>query len=301
MNETQFHAVMSRLDALSTQVSSLTARQEKQDELIHELVLPLGKEMMKAATESLDSLEKQGVFAFGRELLEVLRKVVQHYSAEDVRALGDSIIGILDTVRALTQPEVMRVAAEAGEVLQHADHAKPVGLMGMVRATRNEDVGRGIGVMLEVMKKVGRGAVVLAKQQAEEPRAKMTALLAPKRRALTAAPPLNAPVPARSQAVAQVTDGVRLSAEGHLVDPNAWTRTLGEQLASQQTVSLTDAHWAVIEFARKDFSEMKASPNIRRITQGTGLQTKELFSLFPKAPARTVAKIAGIPKPAGCI
>lgn len=307
MTETQFHAVMSRLDALSTQVTSLTARQGKQDELIHELVLPLAKEMMMAATGSLDSLEKQGVFAFGHELLEVGKKVLHHYSAEDVRALGDSVIGILDTVRTLTQPEVMRVAAEASEVLQHADRAKSVGLLGMVKATRNEDVGRGIGVMLEVMKKVGRGAALLTKHQGggEDQRAKMTALLGPKRRALTAGlPQLKAPVcqvPAKPQAVAQVIDGVSFTAQGHLVDPNAWTRTLGEQLASQQAVPLTSAHWAVIEFARKDYGETKASPNIRRITQGTGLQTRDLYTLFPKAPARTVAKIAGIPRPAGCI
>ncbi|MDX2014742.1 MAG: TusE/DsrC/DsvC family sulfur relay protein [Myxococcaceae bacterium] len=45
----------------------------------------------------------------------------------------------------------------------------------------------------------------------------------------------------------------------------------------------------------------KASPNIRRITQGTTLTTKDVYALFPKAPARTVSKIAGLPKPAGCL
>jgi tRNA 2-thiouridine synthesizing protein E len=251
--------------------------------------------MMKTATESLDSLEKQGVFAFGRELLEVGKKVVQHYSADDVRALGDSVVSILDTVRALTQPEVLNIASEASEVLQHSESAKPVGLFGMMRATRNEDVGRGISVMLEVMKKVGRGAAVLARQQdgKADQRAKMTALLAPRRRAL---PATTTPVKVKAPVVQS-----SVPADSTPVDPTAWTKALGEQLAAQQAVLLTDAHWAVIDFARKDYWEMKASPNIRRITQGTGMQTKDLYTLFPKAPARTVAKIAGIPKPAGCI
>ncbi len=56
-----------------------------------------------------------------------------------------------------------------------------------------------------------------------------------------------------------------------------------------------------MDFARKDFLENKASPNIRRLTQGTSLATKDIYALFPKAPARTIAKIAGIPKPTGCI
>jgi dissimilatory sulfite reductase related protein len=43
------------------------------------------------------------------------------------------------------------------------------------------------------------------------------------------------------------------------------------------------------------------SPNIRRITLELGVSTKDVYALFPKAPARTIAKIAGIPKPAGCL
>ena len=72
-------------------------------------------------------------------------------------------------------------------------------------------------------------------------------------------------------------------------------------LAAAQGVELTDAHWKVVEFARGEFLSTKMSPNIRRITQATGVATKDLYMLFPKAPARTVAKVAGIPKPVGCI
>lgn len=64
---------------------------------------------------------------------------------------------------------------------------------------------------------------------------------------------------------------------------------------------MDEARWAVVRFARADFEATKTSPNIRRLTQGTNLATRDLYALFPKAPARTVAKIAGIPKPAGCI
>jgi TusE/DsrC/DsvC family sulfur relay protein len=100
---------------------------------------------------------------------------------------------------------------------------------------------------------------------------------------------------------AQVIEGLAFTADGHLLDADKWTKELAEKLAVQQAVQLTAAHWKVIDFARSDFLAMKAAPNIRRITQSTGLNTKDLYTLFPKAPARTVAKLAGIPKPAGCL
>ncbi len=102
-------------------------------------------------------------------------------------------------------------------------------------------------------------------------------------------------------AVASVMDGVGFGADGHLADASQWTRALGEKLASMQGVEMSDAHWALVEAARKDFGETKASPNIRRLTQVTTVTTKEVYALFPKAPARTLAKIAGLPKPAGCL
>ena len=57
----------------------------------------------------------------------------------------------------------------------------------------------------------------------------------------------------------------------------------------------------VIRFARLEYLSQSASPNIRRLTSGTGLTTREIYALFPKAPGRSIARVAGIPKPAGCI
>jgi tRNA 2-thiouridine synthesizing protein E len=68
-----------------------------------------------------------------------------------------------------------------------------------------------------------------------------------------------------------------------------------------QGVEMAEAHWKLVEVARKDFESTKTSPNIRRLTQITDVTTKDVYALFPKAPARTLAKIAGLPKPAGCL
>ena len=64
---------------------------------------------------------------------------------------------------------------------------------------------------------------------------------------------------------------------------------------------LTDRHWQVIDFMRDDYLETGAAPSIRALGKTSGVSVKELYQLFPKGPAKLAAKIAGIPKPRGCI
>jgi tRNA 2-thiouridine synthesizing protein E len=90
--------------------------------------------------------------------------------------------------------------------------------------------------------------------------------------------------------------------EGFLVDPSAWTREIASAIAFEEGIDeLTPAHWTIIDFCREKASETGASPTLRQITTGTGISTKELFTLFPKGPAKKVAKIAGVSKPEGCV
>lgn len=319
--------VLARVDQLQTQTAYLVQRQRQQEELFEELG-PVLKEVLRTATTRLDALEKEGYFAFGRELVGVARRVVEGFDADDVRKLGNAIVTILETVRAATQPELMAIAGEAAEVVQNAGSVEPMGILGMVRSSRHEDVQRGMAVMMELLKHLGRAADTMARQRDTSPAARKRARLAeltgartrnktlgveraPAARAVAQAPgkpepglgpPAACAVPStKLAAVATVIDGVGFTADGHLADPAAWSRELAGTLAAAQGVTLTEAHWKVVEFARSDFQQNGVSPNIRRITQGTGLATRDLYSLFPKAPARTVAKVAGIPKPAGCI
>jgi len=59
--------------------------------------------------------------------------------------------------------------------------------------------------------------------------------------------------------------------------------------------------WKIIEFSRGDYKESQKAPNIRRITKSLDISTKEVYELFPSAPGPTISKIAGVPKPAGCL
>lgn len=93
---------------------------------------------------------------------------------------------------------------------------------------------------------------------------------------------------------------VQVNDEGFLINPAEWTREIAAEIAKEEGIpELTAAHWKVIDFARA-FGDGK-SPTLRQITNGAGVSTKELFALFPKGPAKKVARISGLGKPEGCV
>jgi tRNA 2-thiouridine synthesizing protein E len=102
-------------------------------------------------------------------------------------------------------------------------------------------------------------------------------------------------------ATASVLDHVAFDKEGFMVDAHAWTPEIGEAIAHRLGMQLTDRHWIVINFARKEFDAAGQAPTLRKITKSTTVDTKEIYALFPGGPAKVAAKIAGLGKPTGCI
>ncbi len=98
-----------------------------------------------------------------------------------------------------------------------------------------------------------------------------------------------------------VSKQVALNEEGFLVNPAEWTPEIAEALAREEGITLTPRHWEIIRFVRAYYQEHGKSPTLRQITAELGVPTKELFQLFPKGPAKKVARIAGVPKPEGCV
>jgi TusE/DsrC/DsvC family sulfur relay protein len=95
---------------------------------------------------------------------------------------------------------------------------------------------------------------------------------------------------------------VEVDGEGFLVNPNDWTKEMAAILAQEEGIDqLTEQHWQVIDFSRADFAAKGEAPTLRRITKEGGVPTKELYQLFPKGPAKKVARISGLGKPTGCI
>jgi len=93
-----------------------------------------------------------------------------------------------------------------------------------------------------------------------------------------------------------------LNEEGFLVDPSQWTEEMAVELARTEGIDpLTETHWQVIRFMRSEFAAKGTGPTVRMLGKTSGVSIKELYELFPKGPAKVAARIAGIPKPKGCI
>lgn len=90
--------------------------------------------------------------------------------------------------------------------------------------------------------------------------------------------------------------------DGFFVDPGAWTEPMARDVAAAEGISeLTERHWQIVKFMRHEYEEKGEAPNVRALAKASGVPIKELYQLFPKGPAKLAAKIAGVPKPRGCI
>ena len=95
---------------------------------------------------------------------------------------------------------------------------------------------------------------------------------------------------------------VELNDEGFFVHPEQWSEEMAPELARREGIDeLTDAHWKVLRFMRAEYVAKGTGPTVRVLGRTSGVPVKELYQLFPKGPAKIAAKIAGIPKPRGCI
>ena len=96
--------------------------------------------------------------------------------------------------------------------------------------------------------------------------------------------------------------------EGYLLNLADWTKEAAEHLAEEEKVPLSENHWEVINFLREYYNEYQIAPAVRVLTKAIGKQlgpekgnSKYLYELFPYGPAKQACKIAGLPKPTGCV
>jgi len=96
---------------------------------------------------------------------------------------------------------------------------------------------------------------------------------------------------------------VALNEEGFLADPGEWNEGLALFLAQHEEglEGLTEQHWAVLRFIRDHYLQNQAAPMVRSICKSTGIPLKSIYELFPSGPAKGACKLAGLPKPDGCV
>lgn len=96
---------------------------------------------------------------------------------------------------------------------------------------------------------------------------------------------------------------LEVNEDGFLLRPEEWNDDMARFLArhAEGLEDLTEEHWSVIRFIREHFLAHQGAPMVRAVCKGTGLALRRIYDLFPSGPARGACKLAGLPKPDGCV
>lgn len=93
---------------------------------------------------------------------------------------------------------------------------------------------------------------------------------------------------------------IQLNDEGYFENPSEWTKEIATEMAKEDGLELTDKHFEVLEYLRKEF-ESGASLTIRKVGKSGITDIKGLYQLFPGGPLKISSRLAGIPKPSSCV
>lgn len=90
--------------------------------------------------------------------------------------------------------------------------------------------------------------------------------------------------------------------DGFLQDPDLWNEEVAHLFAKTEGIDdMTEEHWKVVHYLRNYYLEFNIAPMIRKVCKDTGFKLKKIYELFPSGPAKGACKVAGLPKPTGCV
>ena len=90
--------------------------------------------------------------------------------------------------------------------------------------------------------------------------------------------------------------------DGFLANPEIWNKEVAQLIASYDGIGeMGEKHWAIVNVIRTNYEEKGMAPMIRTICKETGVRLREIYELFPLGPARGACRVAGLPKPDGCV
>ena len=117
---------------------------------------PISKELFNTTLEKLEEFDQKGYFQFIKELMNVADRVVEHFSEDDVKMLGNNIITILETVKGLTQPDMLTALNNAVSIYQNLDpiDAPQYSIWKVMRELNTPEMKKGIGFVITFLKKI---------------------------------------------------------------------------------------------------------------------------------------------------
>ncbi|MGD0229916.1 MAG: TusE/DsrC/DsvC family sulfur relay protein [Syntrophorhabdales bacterium] len=95
---------------------------------------------------------------------------------------------------------------------------------------------------------------------------------------------------------------IEVDEDGYIQEPEKWTRAVAEDLAKREhAFPMGEEHWLVITFLREYYLTYEVAPPVRLLVKKTGLDLRTIYRLFPSGPALGACKVAGLPRPTGCV
>ncbi len=120
---------------------------------------PISDGVFLSVMTRLDEMERKGYFAFLQGGMEIMDQIVTNFSEEDVRQLGENIVLILETVKEMTQPEIMTLLSSSAQVMREEDVPEDVSMFAILRQLNDPAVRRGLAKTLNVLKTVSESQV----------------------------------------------------------------------------------------------------------------------------------------------
>ncbi len=95
---------------------------------------------------------------------------------------------------------------------------------------------------------------------------------------------------------------IEVDEDGFMQEPEEWNEEIAKALATTEAVdNLTEEHWKLVHYLRDYYLKFGIAPMIRKLCKETGFPLKKVYELFPSGPAKGACKVAGLPKPTGCV
>jgi len=153
-----------RLAAIEARLDDLLAHAERRDaelEPLRDLAAEIGVlsgPAMESVTSHVATWDERGYLRFARSSARIAERIVTSFDEQDVEALGDNVVLMLETLRDLTQPEILRLLRQTAGSVGHLDPAPdgpPPSTLALLRQLRDPEVRRGLARMLDVLRSVG--------------------------------------------------------------------------------------------------------------------------------------------------
>ena len=228
-------------------------------------VTPIAHQMGLDAINKMAEFERKGYIDFVRELGRVGDNIVTHFTPDDVKDLADNIVNILETVKRITQPDMLVAVNNAITVYGSLEMEKfeEYSLWKAFREMRSPEMKKGMGFMINFLKN-------LAKQQEMQQSINKNNIIHQTNKITMA-----------QKTYAGVT--VDVNEEGYFTNPSQWTKEIAAEIAKEEDVTLTDKHYAMLEYLRDVSQKEKHLPSGELVNQEL-LILKDFMSCFLGRP-----------------